>query len=110
MFTQTWINNAGWDIGYLFPPKEKQVTIVSNSIVEFEPTDLNVFLSTEPNQVLLEIHDWVKENYNKFDFIITPFEDLLDLPNARKLVYYSPWITEDYEEKEKKFELSCFNK
>lgn len=106
MFNLNWINNAGWDIGYLFPPKEKQVTLVVNSIVEFNPTDLNIFLSTEPDKVLPGIHDYIKDNYSKFDYVITPFEDLLGLPNARKLVFYSPWITEEYEEKEKKFELS----
>jgi len=108
VYKPIWINDTGWEIGYLFPNKRKQVKLIVNSIVnDFKPVDLNLFWATEPDEAVPGVHKYIINNWPKYDYVISCFDDILtQCPNARKLVYYSPWITEDWALKEKQFKLS----
>lgn len=59
MFKVNWVNDLGWDLGYLFPPKRKTVNLLVNSTADkFPPADLNISVVTEPDEAVPGVHEY----------------------------------------------------
>jgi hypothetical protein len=108
MYPINWIDNTGWGIGRFFSEKRKRVSVVLNTAVNnYQKGDLNLFVYSEPPEIIGGIDQYCLRNKNKYDFILTWDEKILnDCAYARKMLYIDPWITDEFVLKEKYFELS----
>jgi len=71
-----------------------------------------IFVAVEPN-VISRINDYIKQNYNVFDYVFCYDEELLEkIPNSQLFEYGTTWIYDDYSFSEKQNNISfvCNNK
>jgi len=69
--------------------------------------DMRIFLYSEPPEIIKDIDQYCRTHRRAYDYILTWDEDILNsIPNARKIIYIDPWITDKFVEKEKEFKLT----
>lgn len=108
MYPINWIDNTAWGIGRLIPEKSRKVNVVLNSLIDHRPNwDLNIFIYSEPPEIIGGIDSYVLNQWKLYDYVLTWDENILaNIPNARKMLYIDPWITDEFISKEKEFKLS----
>ena len=98
------------ECGILNIEADKEVRIFKDSIVPTSKQYYNILWVCEPRAILegfrILNNQSVKSSASNFDAILTFDEDLLSLPNAHKLLYGTTWIYDDFEFKEKIFQIS----
>ena len=106
MYPVNWIDSTGWNLK--LPEYSKRMSITANTLLyKAQDCDLNIFLYSEPPEIIPGIDRYCQAHYRAYDYILTWDEDILNhVPNARKLIYIDPWITNEFKEKEKEFEIT----
>lgn len=111
MHSIDWFCDTNWQLNKYLSPNSKKISIVANTlfrdISKIYYRDLTVFLNSEPPEIVGGIVDYCLKNYIHYDYVLTWNEEILyKCHNARKFTYIAPWITDNFEEKEKKFKIS----
>jgi hypothetical protein len=98
------------ECGILNIETDKEVRIFKDRIAPTSKEYYNILWVCEPRAILegfgILNNQSVKNSASDFDAILTFDEDLLPLPNAYKLLYGTTWIYDDFEFKEKIFQIS----
>lgn len=71
-----------------------------------------IFIALESDGHYKDVHEFVKNNWNLFDYIFTFDLELLKLPNARRSIFGGIWYVSDIEpdQKTKQISFCCSNK
>jgi len=69
--------------------------------VKQELNGINVLVLREPNLIInffkkIDIIKYLQDRYKDFDYILTFDEEILKLPNSKKLLYGTTWIDKKY--------------
>lgn len=98
------------DCGILNIETDKEVRLFKDRVGHTSKEYYNILWVCEPRAILegfgILNNQSVKNSASNFDAILTFDEDLLSLPNAHKLLYGTSWIENDFEFKEKIFQIS----
>ena len=73
------------------------------------PPEQSIALLIEPRSLYGEVYDWMNENANKFKYVFTHDNELLKLPNAKKILFGGVWAS-DPREKTKNISMISSNK
>lgn len=73
------------------------------------PPEQSIALLIEPRSLYGEVYDWMNENANKFKYVFTHDNELLKLPNAKKILFGGVWAS-DPKEKTKNISMISSNK
>lgn len=65
----------------------KQINLYVDNNVMDEHTEEDIALLVEPRAIIPDVYTWIEGNYEQFKYIFTFDSKLLNLPNAKRLIY-----------------------
>jgi hypothetical protein len=87
------INYLGWWKSNIEYNGNYNIDIMIDQICNFTNNSKKIIILMEPYEYIKNVYEFVRNNYNKYDLIITFDEILLELtPKAKKYIFGSTWV------------------
>lgn len=73
----------------------KPVSLYVDTKITNDNSNVSIALLIEPREIFPSHHEYILNNYSKFDYILTYDSDILKLPNAIMFEFGSDWISRE---------------